>query len=77
MPGIGYTTLSLWVRLFGGGHFDASEWVLGAFAFFGPGVYGSADIYSEMLLPAAKGKLFFAGEATSACHAYVDSLLVL
>ena len=76
MPGIGYTTLSLWVRLFGG-RFDASKWVLGAFAFFGPGVYGNADIYSEMLLPAAKGKLFFAGEATSTCHAYVNSLLVL
>jgi hypothetical protein len=27
------------------------------------------DIYSEMLQPAANGKLFFAGEATSACHA--------
>ena len=46
---------------------------LGAFALFGPGVYDSMDIYSEMLQPTAAGKLFFAGEATSACHACVVS----
>jgi hypothetical protein len=51
--------------------------VSGGYAFFGPGVYERGDIYSEMLLPAAQGKLFFAGEATSACHAYVDSLSIL
>ena len=45
--------------------------VSGPFAFFGPDVYGSGDIYSEIIRPAANGKLFFAGEATSACHAYV------
>ena len=28
-----------------------------------------------MLQPAARGKLFFAGEATSTCHAYVDSIV--
>ena len=28
-----------------------------------------------MLQPAARGKLFFAGEATSTCHAYVDSTI--
>ena len=44
--------------------------VLGAFAFFGPGVY--TDIYPEILQPAARGKLFFAGEATATGHAYVD-----
>ena len=42
--------------------------VLGASAFFGPGVYATGDIYSQLLLPAANGKLFFAGEAASACH---------
>ena len=46
--------------------------ISGAFALFGPGVYDQLDIYSEMLQPAAQGGLFFAGEATSACHAYVD-----
>ena len=47
----------------------------GAFSFFGPGVYENGDVYSEIIQPAANGKLFFAGEAASACHAYVDSLL--
>ena len=51
--------------------------VLGGYAFFGPGSYGDGDVYSQMLLPAAKGKLFFAGEATSTSHAYFDSLLIL
>jgi len=48
---------------------------MGGYAFFGPGVYASNDVYSEMLLPAANGKLFFAGEATSACHAWVAGAL--
>jgi len=47
--------------------------VPGGFAFFGPGVYERGDVYCEMLQPAANGKLFFAGEATSACNGYVDS----
>ena len=51
--------------------------VSGGYAFFGPGVYESSDVYSEILQPAAKGKLFFAGEATSACHAYVHSLSII
>jgi len=46
--------------------------ISGAFALFGPSVYDQRDVYSEMLRPAARGGLFFAGEATSACHAYVD-----
>ena len=50
--------------------------VSGGFVFFGPGLYESSDIYSEMLQPAAKGKLFFAGEPTSACNGYVYSLLI-
>ena len=49
----------------------------GGFALFSPGVYESGDIYTEILKPAANGKLFFAGEATSSCHGYVDSLLDL
>ncbi|KAF9645107.1 amine oxidase [Thelephora ganbajun] len=62
------------------GDYFAWDWLhdpltMGAFAFFGPGVYDSTDIYSEMLLPAANGKLFFAGEATSACHAWVAGAL--
>ena len=75
MPGIGCTILSPWVRLFFRRLFCFLTVFSGAFAFFGPGVYENGDIYSEMLQPAANGKLFFAGEATSACHAYVDSLL--
>ena len=51
--------------------------VLGGFVFFGPGAYGAGDVYSELLQPAARGKLFFAGEATSACHEYMDSLPIL
>ena len=51
--------------------------VSGAFALFGPGVYERGDIFYEVLRPIAGGKLFFAGEATSSCHGYVDSLLAL
>jgi len=62
------------------GDYFAWDWArdpltMGAFAFFGPGVYDSTDVYSEMLQPAARGKLFFAGEATSACHAWVAGAL--
>ena len=49
----------------------------GGFALFGPGVYENGDIFTEIIKPAANGKLFFAGEATSSCHGYVGSLLVL
>jgi len=62
------------------GDYFAWDWLhdpltMGAFAFFGPGVYAANDVYSEMLMPAATGKLFFAGEATSACHAWVAGAL--
>lgn len=50
---------------------------LGGSAFFGPGSYGDGDIRNEMLQPAANGKLFFAGEATSACHSCVILLPIL
>ena len=49
--------------------------VIGVNAFFGPGVYGNGDIYGEMLRPAARGKLFFAGEAMSACNGCVASFI--
>jgi len=39
--------------------------VLGAFTFFSPGVFWNSDIYTQLLLSAANGKLSFAGEATS------------
>lgn len=39
-------------------------------------MYSDGEIYGEILKPAARGKLFFAGEATSSCHAYVGSLPV-
>lgn len=45
--------------------------------FFCRGAYENGDIYCEMLQPAARGKLFFAGEATSACYEYVNSLSIL
>jgi hypothetical protein len=41
----------------------------GAFAFFGPQQF--EDLYPHMIQPAAHQKLFFAGEALSACHACV------
>lgn len=44
---------------------------LGAYAFFGPGEF-SDEMYAQLCQPAATGKLFIAGEATSSCHAYVD-----
>ena len=36
-------------------------------------MYGDSDTYNQLLQPAAGGTLFFAGEAASACHGYVDS----
>lgn len=51
--------------------------VPGGYASLGPGVYESGDAYSEILQPAANGKLFSAGEATGACHAYVNPLSII
>ena len=70
MLGIGYTTLLLWVGFLPTTILNFLNSCLGAFAFFGPGSHG---IYSKIIQPAAHGKLFFAGEATSTCHAYVSS----
>jgi len=47
---------------------------MGAYAFFGPGEFVDG-IYGQICLPAAGGKLFFAGEATSSCHAWVAGAL--
>ena len=49
----------------------------GGFALFGPGSYEEGGLYSQIIRPAAGGKLFLAGEATSSCHGYVCSSLVL
>jgi len=62
------------------GDYFAWDWLrdpltMGGNAFFGPGVYDRGDIYSEMLRPAARGKLFFAGEAMSACNGWVAGAL--
>ncbi|KAF9783369.1 amine oxidase [Thelephora terrestris] len=62
------------------GDYFAWDWLrdpltMGASAFFGPGVYGRNDVYSEMLQPAAQGRLFFAGEATSTSHGWVAGAL--
>jgi len=51
--------------------------VSGTYAIFGPGVYGDADLYRQIISPAARGKLFFAGEATAMCHTYVNQPLIL
>ncbi|KAG8738208.1 hypothetical protein FRC10_007144 [Ceratobasidium sp. 414] len=40
---------------------------MGAYAFFGPGQFSS--LYPNMTRPAAQGRLHFAGEAISTCHA--------
>ncbi|PVF94248.1 FAD/NAD(P)-binding domain-containing protein [Serendipita vermifera] len=71
------------------GHF-AWNWsndphTLGAFAMFGPGQFGDASVdpsrpslvssYVSLKAPAAKGKLHFAGEATSIHHAWVQGAL--
>jgi len=47
---------------------------MGAYAFFGPGEFVDG-IYAQVCEPAAAGKLFFAGEATSSCHAWVAGAL--
>ena len=46
---------------------------VGAFAFFGPGNFGNA--YTSLTLPAADGRLHFAGEAISVRHAWVEGAL--
>ncbi|EIN12605.1 amine oxidase [Punctularia strigosozonata HHB-11173 SS5] len=46
----------------------------GGFAFFGPQQF-SNKTYTELTQPAAQGQLYFAGEATSACHAWVAGAL--
>jgi len=45
----------------------------GAFAFFGPNQFG--DVYASCGQPAAGGRLFFAGEALSENHAWVEGAL--
>ena len=50
--------------------------VSGAFALFGPGSYERGGLYDEIVRPAANGKPFLAGEATSSCHGYADLLSV-
>ncbi|KZS88540.1 FAD/NAD(P)-binding domain-containing protein [Sistotremastrum niveocremeum HHB9708] len=60
-------------------NYHAWSWIqdpltAGAFAFFGPGEY-SDPMYPKLRAPAARGKLFFAGEALSACHAWVAGAL--
>ena len=46
---------------------------LGAFAFFGPGSFST--LYTSLTLPAANGRLHFAGEALSTRHAWVVGAL--
>ncbi|KDQ16662.1 hypothetical protein BOTBODRAFT_106568 [Botryobasidium botryosum FD-172 SS1] len=45
----------------------------GGFAFFGPSQFG--DAYASCSQPAAGGRLFFAGEALSECHAWIEGAL--
>jgi len=59
---------------------DAFSWswsldpyTMGANAFFGPGKFG--DAYTSLTIPAAKGRLHFAGEAISVRHAWVEGAL--
>jgi len=47
---------------------------MGAYAFFGPGEFVDG-VYAQICEPAAEGRLFFAGEATSSCHAWVAGAL--
>ncbi|OCH83659.1 FAD-linked reductase [Obba rivulosa] len=47
---------------------------MGAFAFFGPQQFND-EMYAQICSPAADGKLLFAGEATSSCHAWVAGAL--
>ncbi|THU91424.1 FAD/NAD(P)-binding domain-containing protein, partial [Dendrothele bispora CBS 962.96] len=46
---------------------------LGAYAFFGPGQF--KNVYRYLTIPAAKGRLYFAGEAISPRHAWVVGAL--
>ncbi|KAG9127559.1 hypothetical protein FRC07_012304 [Ceratobasidium sp. 392] len=46
---------------------------MGAYAFFGPGEFTS--LYPNLTRPAAEGRLHFAGEAISTCHAWVAGAL--
>ncbi|KZS87731.1 hypothetical protein SISNIDRAFT_470756 [Sistotremastrum niveocremeum HHB9708] len=55
-------------------NWQADPFAAGAFAFFTPGQY-SDPIYERIRAPAANGKLFFAGEHCSACHAWVAGAL--
>ncbi|KAH7332676.1 flavin-containing amine oxidoreductase-domain containing protein [Rhizoctonia solani] len=48
-------------------------YTMGAFAFFGPSKFGS--LYKSLTIPAAKGRLHFAGEAVSVRHAWVEGAL--
>jgi len=45
----------------------------GAFAFFGPGEFST--VYGSLTVPAAEGRLHFAGEALSVRHAWVVGAL--
>ena len=67
-----YDPLTMGSAFLASGQPDSSMVFSGTCALFGPGEYGSDDIYGKLLLPAATGKLFFAGEGASACHTYVD-----
>ncbi|KAL4266201.1 FAD/NAD(P)-binding domain superfamily protein [Pleurotus pulmonarius] len=44
-----------------------SRWTMGAFAFYGPGMFSEA--YESLTVPAGQGRLHFAGEALSVRHA--------
>jgi len=46
---------------------------MGAFALFGPGKFGS--VFSSLTVPAARGKLHFAGEAISIRHGWIVGAL--
>ncbi|KZT21397.1 FAD/NAD(P)-binding domain-containing protein [Neolentinus lepideus HHB14362 ss-1] len=49
---------------------------LGAFAFFGPHDFEFMNsVFNNLTKPICGGKLFFAGEATSSCHAWVAGAL--
>ncbi|OCH84061.1 hypothetical protein OBBRIDRAFT_839987 [Obba rivulosa] len=51
-------------------NWSADPHAMGAFAFFGPQQFND-EMYAQICSPAAHGKLLFAGEATSSCHAWV------
>jgi monoamine oxidase len=63
---------------------SSDQYTRGAFAMFGPGQFGNASSkapiaqassFVSLKAPAAKGKLHFAGEATSVHHAWVQGAL--